>query len=134
MLHRLIPSDPSPPIAALSPSEFGFEFVAHALVTRPWTTAGYLALTGVGVYHAFVGGQKVMRWARALVGSAKQSSPAAASTTSWGGVRAAIGAVLAAVGLGLYRLAQDGDAISTVVVRRFDAVFAAAPWTAIGLE
>lgn len=146
LLHRLIPADPNPIISSLSPSEFGYEFVAHAVATRPWMTVGYLVLTGVGLWHSCVGGMKVVGWLRQSFGKAKPKSASTITTNLEGsvvrtvpktrkiGLRGIVAALVGIVGIGLYRLCTEASGVSTLVNKRFDAVFAAAPWAAIGLK
>ncbi|TXT15769.1 hypothetical protein VHUM_00272 [Vanrija humicola] len=145
LLHRLIPAETAAPIASLSPSEFGFEFVANAVATRPWMTAGYLVLTGAGLFHAFVGGMKVVGWARRLAGSGKKAvadgevagagaAPRKVGKTRRVGLRGIIGTLVGIVGIGLWRLSGESAGISTTVLKRYDAVYAAAPWATLGFR
>ncbi|WOO81617.1 uncharacterized protein LOC62_03G005140 [Vanrija pseudolonga] len=144
LLHRLIPADAAPPVSALSPSEFGFEFVANAVATRPWMTVGYLALTGAGLFHAFVGGMKVVGWAKRLLGKGKKGADgevagAGAAPRKVGsrrriGLRGIVATLVGVVGIGLWRLGDESAGISTTVLRRYDAVYAAAPWAGLGLK
>lgn len=145
LLHRLIPADAAPPISSLSPSEFGFEFVANAVATRPWMTAGYLVLTGAGLFHAFVGGMKVVGWAKRLLGKGKKgggegevvgagAAPRKVGARRRIGLRGIVATLVGVVGVGLWRLGDESAGISTTVLRRYDAVYAAAPWAALGLK
>lgn len=145
LLHRLIPASPSPPIAGLSPSEFGFEFVGYAAASRVWMNIGYLALTGFGLYHAFVGGMKVLGWARRVLGRSKAQAPAgvkgdvSAAPRKIGkarriGLKGIVATLVGVVGIGLLRLARDAKGMGSFTASRYEAVFAAAPWTALGLR
>lgn len=145
LLHRLIPASPSPPISGLSPSEFGFEFVGYAAASRVWMNIGYLALTGFGLYHAFVGGMKVLGWARRVLGRSKAQAPAAvkgdvsAAPRKIGkarriGLKGIVATLVGVVGIGLLRLARDAKGMGSFTASRYEAVFAAAPWTALGLR
>lgn len=149
MMHRLIPAEAAPPISALSPSEFGFEFVAHAVATRPWMAAGYIALTAVGLYHASVGSMKVANWLKRLFGNnceghagearAEAKAKGEVATTKIPrkrriGLRGILATVVSVVGIGLYRLSTEAGGTSLALNNRFEAVFAAAPWTVIGLN
>jgi hypothetical protein len=61
--HRLAPSSSAAPIANLSPSELGYEYVGGNLQQWPvWSGVTYLALVGVGVLHAGIGSMKVVSW------------------------------------------------------------------------
>lgn len=56
LTHRIIPSDPSPPITALSPSELNFEFVKVGLAGWPLRSSLlYVGLVVCGLVHAFEG-------------------------------------------------------------------------------
>ncbi|KAL1410749.1 hypothetical protein Q8F55_001691 [Vanrija albida] len=142
LLHRIIPSEDAAPISALSPSEFGFEFVANAVATRPWMTAGYVALTGVALWHTLVGGMKVVGWARRLAGrrggdgevAGAGAAPRVVGKRRRIGLRGIVGVLVGLVGLGLWRLGGESAGLSTAVVRRYDALYAAAPWASLGLK
>jgi hypothetical protein len=146
LLHRLIPAQGGGVIAALSPSEFGFEFVADAVATRPWMVAGYLALSTAGVYHAALGSMKVGNWLKRLVGRESGHAAEANEAEKEGakvekaprrrrfGLGGVIAAVVGVVGLGLYRLGLDDGGISPAMIRRFEAVYAEAPWASIGFK
>ncbi|WWD16412.1 hypothetical protein CI109_100838 [Kwoniella shandongensis] len=138
LTHRLIPSLSTPPISNLSPSELGWEFVGYNLrYTSAWAT--YLFLIGAGVWHSTVGGMKIVSWLRG-----PKSSPSKAvaevdqkekkevkRTVSWRrklGLRGLVVAFLGVISIGLARVSADTGPISSVMLKRYDAVFAQASW------
>lgn len=134
-IHRLIPASPAPPIASLSPSELGYDFVAYGLNSRLWTSvAAYLALVGLLVPHTWVGWEKAWPWTKRQIGLASgndlpdamqgPSSRAKSRRTMLG---ATVGLV-AVVAAGLARLHAEGGGISSIMVRRYEAVFDRLPW------
>lgn len=164
LLHRIIPATEAPPINSLSPSEFGYEFVGYACATRPWMTAGYVLLAGVGLWHGIVGSMKVVGWGKRVWGRAKarveevvEEGERALEETSVNTshaheqakekrrskkkvtdgrspLRAIVTTITAAVCIGLVRLTADAQGMSSFVASRYDAVFASAPWTSIGFR
>jgi succinate dehydrogenase/fumarate reductase cytochrome b subunit len=61
LTHRIIPSDPSPPISALSPSELNFEFVKAGLAGWPVRSSLlYAGLVICGLVHVFEGWHVIM--------------------------------------------------------------------------
>ncbi|BEJ01590.1 hypothetical protein CcaverHIS631_0602720 [Cutaneotrichosporon cavernicola] len=164
ILHRLIPSTEGPPINQLSPSEMGYEFVGYACATRKWMTAGYVVLTGVALWHGIVGGIKVLHWARGLLrrsdtadsgerGSEDKSADSSKTNEKseekkkknkrrlrvsqaerLQAIRTLVTTTTTAVCVGLVRLTADAQGLSSFVASRYDAVFAAAPWAAVGFR
>ncbi|KAL7424658.1 hypothetical protein Q5752_000342 [Cryptotrichosporon argae] len=148
-MHRTLPRGAAPPIARLSPAEWGYDFVGYAASTRVWMRAGYVVLAGVGAYHAGVGAMKVV--ARLRVRAVPDAADAAARadadqaqrqtpTTRRGKSRsrqavlaAVVGGLAALVAQGLARIAREASA-GPALQRRYEAVFAAAPWARIGLR
>ncbi|KAF8485637.1 hypothetical protein JB92DRAFT_1538171 [Gautieria morchelliformis] len=62
LTHRVIPSDTSPPISALSPSELNFEFVKAGLAGWPVRSSVlYAGLVLCGVVHTFEGWDVILR-------------------------------------------------------------------------
>ena len=61
-IHRLIPSTPTPPISALSPSELNYEFVKAGFTYWPglsWVV--YSGLVGIVIVHAGEGARIIVR-------------------------------------------------------------------------
>ncbi|KAI0823905.1 hypothetical protein BC628DRAFT_1324068 [Trametes gibbosa] len=55
-IHRVAPSDPAPPIYAISPSELDYEYVKFGLQEWPWRSwLGYVGLTAAVAWHASEG-------------------------------------------------------------------------------
>ena len=83
--HRLIPASPAPTINTLWPSEWGFEFVSYALNSRPISSGlGYIALVGLAVPHALLGGMKIVSWIKRLRGTGEpniKSTPVVSKET-----------------------------------------------------
>lgn len=127
-VHRLIPASPQPPIASLSPSELGYDFVAYALKSRPWTSvAAYVSLAGLLIPHAWIGWEKAWPWAKRQLGL-NTSSPDKSSRSSrkamWGLTLGVLGVLAISMG----RLYQEGGAISSIMRARYEAVFDRLPW------
>ena len=60
--HRIIPSNPSPPISALSPSELNYEFVKAGIAGWPVRSSLlYGGLVIFGLVHAFEGWSVILR-------------------------------------------------------------------------
>lgn len=140
-LHRVLPSEASAPISALSPSEFGYEFAGHAAATRPWMTAGYLALSAFGVYHALVGGMQVVGWAKRLAGVKPKAKAVTFNepeeiterrkSRTLRPIYSVVAGSVGIVALGLFRMARDADALTANTLLRYKAVYQSAPWAAI---
>lgn len=121
LTHRLIPSSPSPPINALSPSELGYSFVSYGLRTWPfvsWTT--YAALILTGTYHALLGTPKALSWFRTTLPGASRRRATF--------LRGSFIALVSALGIGLARLHAEDPGFSRGMQRRVDAVYRAVPW------
>ncbi|KAI0806781.1 hypothetical protein C8Q74DRAFT_1362373 [Fomes fomentarius] len=73
--HRIAPSDPSPPIYAVGPSELDYEYVKYSLQEWPWRSfVGYIGLTGVIAWHAAEGMSIIWNtWLRPAFGALRQS-------------------------------------------------------------
>lgn len=55
-VHRVAPSDPSPPVYSVGPSELDYEYVKYSLQTYPWRSlAAYIGLTAAVAWHASEG-------------------------------------------------------------------------------
>ncbi|CAD6579354.1 MAG: hypothetical protein TREMPRED_002454 [Tremellales sp. Tagirdzhanova-0007] len=135
LIHRIIPQSSDYPISNLSPSELGFDFVAWSVRQWPgWSAVGYLGLVGVGTWHAGVGIMKVVTWLRGwrsgiqkigVEGKQKRSVPKRRKI----GLRGSLAALLAVVGVSLVRLHGEGKGVSTVMAKRYEAVYARLPWS-----
>lgn len=69
LLHRVLPSNPNPPVLAVSPSELDFEYVKFGLQTWLLTNwALYAGLTIAVVWHAAEGSRII--WNTWLAGKA----------------------------------------------------------------
>jgi hypothetical protein len=80
--HRLIPASASAPINGMWPSEWGYDFVGYALTTRPWMASfNYMALVGLALPHAVLGGMKIVSWIKRLRGKADGPDRATATGT-----------------------------------------------------
>jgi hypothetical protein len=139
--HRIFPSDPSPPINSLSPSELGFDYVAWGLYVRPFTSAlAYLAIVGTGVWHASVGSMKIVSWIRrtaakrrieAVKGpetSVPTEQKASVSLSRRVSGKGLLAGLLVIVSIGLARLHSEGRSVAGPIVRRYEAVFNSLPW------
>lgn len=70
LLHRVYPSDPSPPILSLSPAELDYEYVKFGLQQWPLTNwVLYTGLTACVAWHATEGLQII--WNTWLAGNAR---------------------------------------------------------------
>lgn len=127
-VHRLIPASPQPPIASLSPSELGYDFVAYGLKSRPWTSvAAYLSLAGLLIPHAWAGWEKAWPWAKRQLGldTASDAKPGRRSDRAMWGLTIGVLGVLA---ISMGRLYEEGGAISSIMRARYEAVFDRLPW------
>jgi len=128
--HRLIPSSPDPPISALSPSELDFDFVAWSMYRFPlWSTAGYLGLVGLGVWHAALGTMVVVGWLRPPKATVKKASPPPVTQPAKpkrrlgkAGAQWVLLGLMGVVAVGLARLYEQGKGIGGPIVRRYEAV------------
>ena len=73
--HRIAPSDPSPPIYSVGPSELDYEYVKYALHEWPLRSfVGYIGLTAVVAWHASEGMSIIWNtWLRPSLGALRQS-------------------------------------------------------------
>ncbi|TBU42128.1 hypothetical protein BD309DRAFT_1020244 [Dichomitus squalens] len=73
--HRVAPSDPSPPIFSVGPSELDYEYVKYALHEWPVRSfLGYIGLTAVVAWHAAEGMAIIWNtWLRPSLGALPQS-------------------------------------------------------------
>lgn len=118
--HRLIPSNPSPPISSISPSELDFTFVHFGLKNWPVRSwAMYSALVGAGITHAIYGMPVV--WRQTMLRLFKRIGIVRSDSKfglSWRAMPklgfAGIGVVL----LGLWRISQEGVFISRLATMR----------------
>ncbi|PVG02195.1 hypothetical protein CPB86DRAFT_780627 [Serendipita vermifera] len=61
--HRIVPSDPTPPISSFSPSEMSFEFIKAGFANYPILAAiSYPFLAAVVAFHAAEGAAILTRW------------------------------------------------------------------------
>lgn len=141
--HRLVPQTPSPPISSLSPSEFGLEFVAYSLYTRPITSFfAYLGLVGLAVPHAVLGSMKIVSWIRRLRAGTEpvgvQETPRRTAAGIPKGRRRSAGwllfGLLDVVLVGLVRLYWEGAHVSGFMARRYEEVFAKTARLGFGLR
>ena len=134
LTHRIIPQSSDYPISSLSPSELGFDFVAWSIHRWPgWSALGYLGLVGVGTWHAGLGMMKVVTWLRGrrlgnqnmgVEGKQKRSVTKGRKL----GLRGLLAALLGMVGVRIGGSEGDGRGVSTVVGKRYEAVYARLPW------
>lgn len=149
--HRLLPASPDPPIARLSPSEFGFEYVGWALNHSPiWSYASYLGLIGLGVWHSGVGMMKIVSWLKRGRGVSTSTGDDTASSAPFPataflpedemerevrpkrtisrrrkfGLRSVLVAFLGFIAVGLARMAKENRSVSKVMAARYEAVYA----------
>lgn len=140
-LHRLLPSEEAAPINAMSPSEFGYEFVGYAAATRPWMTLGYLALSAFGVYHAMIGTMQVVSWVKRLAGVKPKLKTVTFNepeeikerrlSRTLKPIYSVVGGIVAIVALGIFRMAKDTDALTANTLLRYRAIYRSAPWAAL---
>ena len=94
---------------------------------------GYLGLAGVATYHAGVGMMKVFTWLRgprrreAVVGADGEQKRVIPRRRKVG-LRGLVAALLGVMSVGLVRLHGEGKGVSTVMAKRYEAVYAALPW------
>ncbi|KAK1927619.1 hypothetical protein DB88DRAFT_41150 [Papiliotrema laurentii] len=149
--HRLLPASPDPPIARLSPSEFGFEYVGWALNHSPiWSYASYLGLIGLGVWHSGVGMMKIVSWLKRGRGVSTSTGDDTASSAPFPataflpedemerevrpkrtisrrrkfGLRSVLVAFLGFIAVGLACMAKENRSVSKVMAARYEAVYA----------
>jgi hypothetical protein len=140
LVHRLIPQTAAGPISSLSPSELGFDFVAHAIRSRPiQSTGAYIGLVGLIVPHAWVGVERIVPWLRRTLGwkskglaGTEAGVEAKMRGRNGRGVMYALTAAMAGVvAVALSRLWVDGQWISPIMAARYEAVFRATAWEPI---
>ncbi|KAK8861667.1 hypothetical protein IAR55_002490 [Kwoniella newhampshirensis] len=157
LTHRLIPSSSTAPISSMSPSEFGWEFVGYNL-RKSWMAWGvYLTLIGSAVWHSLVGGMKIVTWLRGDRKTRVTENSQGPSRLEKGaqgeekkkkeieigqvgekqvvvskrrklGLRGLIVALLGVISIGLARVASDTGPISSITIKRYEAVYAHTPW------
>lgn len=143
LVHRIIPQTAARPISSLSPSELGFDFVAHAIRSRPiQSTGAYIGLVGLIVPHAWVGVERIFPWLRRTLGWKGQGTGGTGGTgagveakmrgRNGRGVMYALTATMAGiVAVALSRLWSEGQWISPIMAARYEAVFRATAWEPI---
>ena len=115
--HKIIPSDPSPPILALSPSELNFEFVKAGL--QGWklvSWVSYMGLVTFGLMHATEG------WAIVWRTWTGRPTPMKMSTAR----KLALG-LAAGVIAGLGFIFMEEPMAGRLLMSRINAVFSKAP-------
>ena len=143
--HRLIPSSPTLPISALSPSELSFEYVGWGINRYPLLSiVGYGGLVIIGCWHAGVGLMKVVSW----IGRSRRSAVESVTTDETvvglpppvssrrrqliekrrGRLRGMFAAFLGVMVIGMIRVARDARGVSKIMERRYEAVYRALPW------
>lgn len=139
LTHRIIPSLDHPAIRALSPSEFGYEFVGWNLGSvSAWAT--YLALAGLGLVHWGIGSMKVVSWIKRQRASGatsngvdldKQAEQTRASIPKKRriGLRGILVGTMGLITIGLVRIwSESKGSVSSVMMRRYEAVYRQLPW------
>lgn len=141
LTHRITPQSPSPPISSLSPSELNFEFVAYSLYTRPVQSGlAYLALVGLAVPHAVLGGMKVVSWIKRIRAGERtdkvQETPRRTGIPRKRKIMAGwmLEGLLDVVLIGLVRLYYEGAHVGAFMAKRYEAVFEQTAWTRFGLR
>lgn len=114
-IHRIYPSDPAPPISALSPSELNYEFVKAAFSRWPvFSWVAYGGIASVVLLHAAEGAAIVSRYftGHGLSKRVRRSVAALAIT---------------AVFFGLYKISQEPLRLRGLQLERVNAVYNAFP-------
>lgn len=140
--HRIMPSLDHPAIRALSPSEFGYEFVGWNLGwAKSWGV--YLALAGVGLVHWGIGGMKIVSWikrsrakgqptANIDVDKQAEQTRAAIPKRRRIGLRGILIGAMGIITIGLARIWSDSrGSVSTIMAGRYEAVYRQLPWGAL---
>lgn len=116
LIHRVFPSDPHPPIDALSPSELDFEYVKYGLTT--WPIRSWILYTGlvVGVAFHAVEGYRILwnTYLRDKLGPYKGTTRSTVIGAS---------AVAVPVLMGLWTMAREPLMVFSSSIVRFDAAF-----------
>lgn len=124
--HRLIPSDPTPPISGLSPTLFSYSFVSYSLSSlssaRFLSALSYTAITVLGGYHALSGLRRIAypMAPRGLKPRARIEGRGVmeeVSRRSWQGAYAVL---LVGVGIGVGKIATN--AVPAWLGRRYEDV------------
>ena len=135
LTHRILPSLDHPAIRALSPSEIGYEFVGWNLGSvTAWGT--YLALAGLGLVHWGIGSMKVVscmkrRRGGDVVNLDKQAEQTRASIPKRRriGLRGILIGTMGLITIGLARIwSESKGSISSVMAKRYEAVYRQLPW------
>ena len=92
-----------------------------------------MGLVGVGVWHAGVGMMKVVTWLRGprralKIGEEGEQKRVVPTKRRKLGLRGLIAGLLGIVGVGLLRKHGEGKGVSSVMVRRYEAIYARLPW------
>ncbi|KAI0668396.1 hypothetical protein C8Q78DRAFT_1081268 [Trametes maxima] len=120
-IHRVAPTDPSPPIYSVGPSELDYEYVKFGLQEWPWRNwLGYVGFTAAVAWHAVEGMSIIWNtWLRPQLGSmpgTKRSRTAAAF----------VGGVLP-VATGLFFIWREPLMVFASHADRFKAAFTKSP-------
>jgi hypothetical protein len=137
LTHRIIPSFNTAAIRALSPSEFGYDFVGWNLGSwTAWIT--YLALAGFGTLHWGIGSMKVVSWMKRgrrktaeVVDADKEQERTRAAIPKRRriGLRGIMIGFMGLITIGLIRISRDSrGSISSVMASRYQAVYQHLPW------
>jgi succinate dehydrogenase/fumarate reductase cytochrome b subunit len=116
LLHRIWPSDPNPPILAVSPAELDYEYVKFGLQQWPvinWTM--YVGLTLCVVWHAAEGSRIIWNtWMAEKTSIWKKNAKKHAIT---------VFAVVLPVVTGLLAMAREPLMVFSSTAQRYEAAF-----------
>ena len=116
LIHRVLPSNPDPPVLAVSPSELDFEYVKFGLQQWPLINwALYTGLTVAVVWHAAEGSRIIWNtWLAGKAGIWKKNLTRQVAT-----VLAGVVPVLA----GLYAISREPLMVFMSTAERYEAAF-----------
>ncbi|KAI0692234.1 hypothetical protein BC835DRAFT_83862 [Cytidiella melzeri] len=116
LLHRVFPSDPNPPVLAVSPAELDFEYVKFGLHQWPLTNwALYVGLTACVAWHAAEGSRIIWNtWLAAEAGIWKKNTKRHAA--------AVIAGVLPVL-TGLFVMSRESLMLFSATAERYEAAF-----------
>lgn len=126
-LHRILPSFSSAPFLSLSPTLFSYSFVSYSLSApshRTKSAIAYTAILVVAGYHAISGLRRIIdpmapRGLRPKRAQEGEGVVGKVRRRGWQGVY--LGGVVA-VGIGMARLAAEGNGVPLWIGRKYEAV------------
>ena len=118
MVHRILPSDPNPPILELGPSELDYEFVKFGLQKWPWKSAFLYGGLVVCVGLHMVEGMAII-WNTYLVSTAGRLKESSRNLRIGGVLMGMVAPTLA----GLVAIGTEPSMVFASAAKRFESIF-----------